>query len=163
MRTIWNQATRRKTQPAWLVVLSVIQVFLLIHVARAGISEPGPPGSPAGPSPQSIEQQWGVKVLGIHRTAAGYMLDFRYRVLDPVKATLLFDLQIKPCLTDQATGARMMVISPPKLGAMRSSGKNILPDRNYFIMFANPGQFIKTGNKVTVEIGAFRVTDLVVQ
>ena len=91
------------------------------------------------------------------------MLDFRYRVLDPAKAGLLFDPRIKPCLTDEATGARMMVLSPPKIGALRSSAKTILPDRNYFVLFANPGQYIKAGSLVTVEIGPFKAEHLVVQ
>lgn len=124
----------------------------------------GLPASPEGGGPDmSLEQRYGIKVVGIHLTAAGYMLDFRFRVLDPARAGYLFDMNVKPCLVDQASGARMMVPAPPKIGALRSSAKTVLPDRNYFILFANPGQFIKPGNKVTVEIGVFKVADLVVQ
>ena len=110
-----------------------------------------------------MEQRYGIKVVGVHLTAAGYMLDFRFRVLDPARAGHLFDKEVKPCLVDQASGARMMVPAPPKIGALRSSAKTVIPDRNYFILFANPGCYIKPGSKVTVEIGAFKVSDLVVQ
>lgn len=154
---------------AWFGMLIVAQLLCTANFVWGETPEPGAPISPAGPAagqpvdPQSPEQQWGVKIIGIRLAAAGYMLDFRYRVIDPVKAGLLFDPQFKPCLTDQGTGARMMVPAPPKIGPLRSSGKAVLPNRVYFIMFANPGQYIKAGNKVTVEIGAFKITDLVVQ
>ena len=49
------------------------------------------------------------------------------------------------------------------LWALRSSAKTILPDRNYFVLFANPGQYIKAGSLVTVEIGPFKAEHLVVQ
>lgn len=90
------------------------------------------------------------------------MLDFRYRVLDPEKAMPLFDRKIKPYLVDEATGAMFVVPEPPKVGALRTTRKPV-PDRNYFIMFANPGKFVKPGNKVTIVIGDFRAENLIVQ
>ena len=110
----------------------------------------------------SIEERWGVKPLSIRLSAEGYMLDFRYRVLDPEKAMPLFDRKIKPYLVDEATGAMFAVPAPPKVGALRTTRKPV-PDRNYFIMFANPGKFVKRGNKVTVVIGDFRAENLIVQ
>ena len=139
-------------------------LFLFLLPTRGAGLVSGPPASPeAGGQDVTVEQRYGIKVLGIHLTAAGYMLDFRFRVVDPTRAGYLFDSSVKPCLTDQASGARMMVPAPPKIGALRSSAKTVLADRNYFIIFANPGQFIKPGNKVTVEVGVFKVADLVVQ
>lgn len=151
------------TRPAWLLLMALMQLLLLASFLLAGNQEPSRLSSPEGSPTETIEQHWGVRVLGIHLSAAGYMLDFRYRVLDTVKASPLFDLSIKPVLIDQATNARMMVPAPDKVGPLRSSAKSLFPDRNYFIMFANPGKYIQRGSKVTVEIGAFRVTDLVVQ
>ena len=110
----------------------------------------------------SLEEVWGVKILGIRSTAADYMLDFRYRVVDAEKAKPLFRRKARPQVIDQTSGARMGVYSSPKTGPMRSSD---IPkvDRNYFIMFANPGRFIEVGNKVTVVIDDFRVENLTVQ
>lgn len=138
-------------------------LLLFLPTRGAGLAS-GPPASPEAGSPDvTMEQQYGIKVIGVHLTAAGYMLDFRFRVIDPARAGYLFDSTVKPCLVDQASGARMMVPSPPKIGALRSSAKTVIPDRNYFIMFANPGRYIHPGNKVTVEIGVFKFADLVVQ
>jgi hypothetical protein len=163
MGTNGKKKTTSRTTSSWITgVLLGAAVLLLAGFARAA-DEPVTPPDAAKKAEPTMEERWGVKVIGIHLSAAGYMLDFRYRVLDPTKAGPLFDLQIKPCLIDQATGARMMVLSPPKLGAMRSSAKSVIADRNYFIMFANPGQYIKAGSKVTVEIGQFKAEDLTVQ
>ncbi len=109
-----------------------------------------------------IEKEWGVRVLSIRLTANSYMLDFRYRVLDTEKASPLFTWKVKPYLIDQASGARFLVPNPPKVGSLRSTRKPEA-DRNYFMMFANPAQFIKKGNKVTVVIGDFKAEDLIVE
>ena len=110
----------------------------------------------------AMEMQWGVKVLPIRLSAEGYMLDFRYRVLDAEKAAPLFDRKIKPYLVDEATGAILVVPEPPKVGALRNTRKP-QPDRNYFVLFANPGRYVQKGKRVTVVIGDFKAEHLVVE
>lgn len=110
----------------------------------------------------SIEERWGIKVLSIRLSAEGNMLDFRYRVLNPEKALPLFDRSIKPYLVDEATGAMFTVPEPPKIGALRNTRKP-QPDRNYFILFANPGRYVQKGKSVTVVIGDFKAEHLVVE
>ena len=109
-----------------------------------------------------VEKTWGIRIEGIRLSAADYMLDFRYRVIDPVKAAPLFNRKTKPYLIDQESGAKFMVPSPPKVGPLRTSDPP-QADRTYFIMFGNPGKYVKKGNKVTVVIGDFRLEDLIVE
>ena len=109
-----------------------------------------------------LEEKWGVRPLSMRQTAKGYMLDFRYRIIDAEKAAPLFSPKIKPYIIDQASGAVMAVPDVPKLGSMRSTRKPV-KDKNYAILFANPGQYIKPGNKVTVVIGDFKAENLVVE
>lgn len=121
---------------------------------------------PTGESGSSqIEERWGVRIEGVRLSAADNMLDFRYRVIDPEKALPLLDSAVKPYLVDQSSGARMMVPNPPKVGPLRqtSRGGKPIADRTYFILFANPGKYVKTGNKVTVVIGDFKAENLVVE
>jgi len=115
--------------------------------------------------PQELEEKWGVRVLGIRQSAGGYMLDFRYRIVDPEKAQPLMDRQFKPYLIHQESGAKFMVPSPPKVGPLRQTVRSGKPEahRNYFILFTNPAKYVKPGNKVTVVIGDFRAEDLIVQ
>jgi len=108
-------------------------------------------------------EKWGIKVRGVRLSAAGYMLDFRYRVIDSEKAVPLMSEQAKPLLIDQRTGAKMIVPNPPKVGPLRQKSREPIVDRIYFVMFANPGRFIKAGDKVAVAIGDCRIKDLIVQ
>lgn len=50
-----------------------------------------------------------------------------------------------------------------KIGSMRSSAKNLVADKVYFMMFANPAMLLKKGGKVTVVIGNFKVENLSVE
>ena len=111
----------------------------------------------------SLEERWGIKILSIRQSANGYMLDFRYRVSDPDKASLLLGRKDKPYLVDQASGAKFMVPSAPKIGPLRQTSVKPIAGRNYFILFANPGKYVKPGNKVTVVIGEFKAENLVVE
>ncbi len=113
----------------------------------------------------SVEEQWGIRIEGLRLSAGGSMLDFRYRIIDPEKATPLVRPSIKPHLIDQASGATLTVPTYAKLGPMRSVARYGTPkaDRIYFVLFANPGGFVKAGNKVTVVIGEFKAENLVVQ
>ncbi len=108
----------------------------------------------------ALRQKWGVEVLGIQATATGYMLDFRYRVVDAEKAAPLLDRRIKPYLIVEKDDARLEVPVTNKLGALRQTTKHVQANRNYFILFSNPARHVKSGDKVSVVIGDFVVENL---
>lgn len=111
-----------------------------------------------------IEGKLGIKIVGLRRSSAGYMLDFRYRVLDPAKALLLLDRKISPYLLDEATGAQLGVPDAPKVGQLRpTSRNNVIPGRNYYILFANPGRYLRAGSRVTLVAGDTRISHLTVE
>lgn len=112
-------------------------------------------------SASKLNENWGIEITRLHITASGYMIDFRYRVLDAVKAKELFNRQKKPYLIDQATGKVMAVPNIGKVGPLRNSN---MPKEGkiYWMFFDNMMGLIKPGSKVTVVIGDFRVEDLVV-
>jgi len=109
-----------------------------------------------------MKRQWGVEVLYVRQTAAGYMLEFRYKVLDAAKAKPLFERQTKPLLTHVESGARLIVPTPAKTGALRNSNPP-LAGHTYWMFFANPGKLVQPGDHVDIDIGEFRVAGLVVQ
>ena len=51
---------------------------------------------------------------------------------------------------------------PPKVGPLRPRGEPV-EGKSYFVLFGNPGKFIKAGSKVTVVIGDFRAPALTVE
>ena len=147
---------RSMASSLWLILISI----LILGCSATGVGKSSITSQPL--IEQSLEEQWGVKVLSIKHSAGGYMLDFRYRVLDPEKALPLFDRKVKPHLVDEATGAVFAVPEPPKIGALRST-RPPKQDRNYSVMFANPGGYVKKDSKVSVVIGDFKAENLVVQ
>jgi len=117
-----------------------------------------PPAVAAGPL-----DEYGVEVKGLNLSAAGYMLDFRFMVVDPDKAAAIFGPEIENTVIDQQSGAKFIVPAPPKVGSMRQNKETPRKDKTYFVMFANPGRFIKRGDKVTVVLGPMELKDVVVQ
>ena len=111
----------------------------------------------------ALREKWGIKVTSLRMSGNGHLIDFRYRVFDPDKAAVLGDKQYKPYLIDQVTGTRMVIPDTPKLGPLRQSATRLEAGKIYFMLFANSGRLVKSGRKVTVVIGEFRVENLTVE
>ena len=109
-----------------------------------------------------MKRRWGIEVMFVRRTSGGYMLEFRYKVTDPIKARPLFDRQTKPMLTHEETGSQFVVPTPAKTGALRNSNPPI-EDRVYWMFFANPAKYVEKGDLVTIQIGNFVADGLVVE
>ena len=109
-----------------------------------------------------MKRKWGIEILYVRQTAAGYMLEFRYKVVDAEKAKSLFNRQTKPVLTHTETGAQLIVPTPAKTGALRNSNTP-LDDHTYWMFFANPGKLVEPGEHVDIQLGEFLVEKLVVQ
>lgn len=109
-----------------------------------------------------LKRQWGIEVVFVRQTSAGYMLEFRYKVIDPEKALPLFERQTKPMLTHVETGAQMIVPTPAKTGALRNSN---LPQegQTYWMFFANPGKLVEVGDEIAIDIGKFHIDGLIVE
>ncbi len=116
-----------------------------------------------GPHRAGLAENWGIEPLGVRLSAAGYMLDFRYRVTDPQKAMPIMESRTSPWLIHQRTGARLRVPSPPKVGPLRQRSRQPDPGRVYFTLFANPGRLVKPNDKVTIAIADCRIENLVVE
>jgi len=117
------------------------------------------------PEAAGLRATWGIEPQAMRLTAGGYMLDFRYKVVDPEKAKAVMDPKVKPYLRDLESGAVFLVPTPPKVGALRQTYRGVLPRIGTIqgMMFANPGQFIKAGRRVAVVAGDCTISDLIVQ
>jgi len=110
-----------------------------------------------------IEKKWGIRVVGVRRTAADYMLDFRFHVLNKDKLGEIMDRKVRPVLEVEGKDIKLNVPVTSKLGSLRQSPKFAKANKTYFMLFANPGKIVKKGDKVTVKIGKFKIEHLVVQ
>lgn len=114
-------------------------------------------------TPAALREQWGIEVKGIRLSAAGYMLDFRYRVVDAEKAATLINPKLKPRLIDQRRQAVLDTPVPPKVGPLRQTRAPVKEGATYFMFFANPGRGVSAGDAVAVALGDITLDGLIVQ
>jgi hypothetical protein len=113
---------------------------------------------------KEVAEKWGVEIISLNISAGGYMMDFRFRVLDVEKSKLFFDSRIKPLLLVEKSNAKLPVPMAAKVGAFRTTnrGNNIKPNKTYYIVFGNPDSHVKSGDKVTMLLGDEQIKDLTV-
>ena len=168
--------------------LQKIAIVLLIGIVTSGVvlaqtpsrsaapAQSAPPGSAQAPSAQRTRYQpdrfagragryysllWGVGDLAVKWVEQGEIIRFSYRVLDPAKAKTLNDKALEPSLIDPQAGVKLVVPALEQVGILRQSGT---PEAGkvYWMAFSNSGRRVKRGDRVTVQIGEFRATGLVV-
>jgi hypothetical protein len=61
------------------------------------------------------------------------------------------------------TGLKVAVPNLPKVGSLRQRSGQPKREIVSFIVFNNPGQFIKSGSRVAVVIGDLSIEDLIVE
>jgi hypothetical protein len=108
------------------------------------------------------EMQWGMKILHLRLTAAGHMLDLRFRVLDPAKAAYILSRNNKAYILDQESG-KALPVPVTKGGPLRQTSLKPQSGRVYFILFSNAGGIAQEGSKMTLAIGDIRIKDITVQ
>jgi len=121
------------------------------------------PSEPVLPKQQELIEQWGIEALKVTLSANGYMVDFRYRVIDPKKAAKAVNRRDQPYLRNLKTGRNSLVPSPANIGALRHTGGNLQKGKHYFVLFANPGKAIKRGDKVNLVMGGYALENVTVQ
>lgn len=139
--------------------MGLLLALALPHAVSAGLAR-----EPARMEEDiSVPQTIGLEPQSIRLASAGYVLDFRYRVVHPERAAGVINKTTQPYLIDEATGFSVRVPAPPKIGPLRHTGNNLAAGRTYFILFANPARKIKSGDRVTVVLGEHRIEHLIVQ
>jgi len=140
---------------SYVLSTTLSAICLILVGCKHESGEANEPNAPNEPAPRSV-------IIQPTEPAAGYMLDFRYRLVAPNKAAPLFDERVKPYLEHPASGAKLIVPTPPKVGLLRQTPDTPVVDKIHFIMFANPGRLVKTGETVTVIVGNFKAEDVTV-
>jgi hypothetical protein len=140
----------------------------VVHTGGAGGLNPaGASAAPAAGAVESVSaesadsaapggapgREWGIEVLGVQLSAAGHMLDLRFRVFDPEKAQPLLARDLRPWLVDQSSGLRSNVPTAPRVGQLRQHTESPDTERTYFAIFQNPGRRVRPGSLVTVGLG----------
>ncbi|HTG14678.1 MAG TPA: hypothetical protein VK747_05350 [Blastocatellia bacterium] len=109
-----------------------------------------------------FENVWGVDSFSVKAAESGELIRFKYRVLDPRKASQLNDKKAVPTLVDPRARVSLVVPSLEKVGQLRQSGT---PEEGkvYWMAFSNPRRTVKPGDRVNVVIGNFHADGLIVE
>lgn len=152
----------QQSSKAWLKACALL--LLIFASACSATMQQTPAVVPADrAASQSAAAQLGIQITALRISAEGYVVDLRYKALDPVKAEVLFSRKTKPYLMQESSGKVVTVPTPAKIGPLRQTTNKPEAGRGYFMLFGNPGQFIRSGDKVTLIFGGHRVEHLTVE
>lgn len=116
------------------------------------------PVRPAGP----VLDVWGIQPVSARVSTDSQKVDFRYRVRDPAKAAAVVNREVLPTLQHKPSGTRLELPEQRRVGGARPPVKPE-QDKNYFILFENPGALVHAGDTVIFQVGASDPMELVVQ
>jgi len=105
----------------------------------------------------------GIKIERIHPSAAGMMLDMRYRIVDLEKAKGAFKHGAQIYLVDQSRGIKLPVPDMAMVGKLMQRPDQGDNKKIFWIFFNNPGAMVKPGDKVTLVIDEIRIKDILVE
>ena len=106
---------------------------------------------------KALEERYGIRVTLIGVTAAGGMVDFRFRVLDASKALALTkDHALMPVLNVQDSDTRLAMSA-----GMHTM--NFQNDKVYYILFGNPRGEVKPGTPISVAFGEMQLEPILAQ
>lgn len=100
----------------------------------------------------------GVQLMLVAVSGDGGLLDLRYRVTDADKAAALHASSTPPAIVDEETG---LVVS--RLYMNHGHSGPLKPAVTYYLVFENPGGWVRRGRVVTVLLGAFQVEHVAVR
>jgi hypothetical protein len=109
-------------------------------------------------SEQAFEQRTGVRVVRVAVTGDDGLVDVRYQVIDPDRAASIHVQTTPPQLVDERTGVLVdqLLMGHFHHGPMKAA-------QTYFLLFENPGNLVRAGGRVSVQLGPARVADVPVQ
>lgn len=103
----------------------------------------------------------GAREFKVRRTNAGNLIRFSYRVANAEQAKVLNDRKTTPYMIGHTSHALLQVPVMEKVGPLRQSTRPEV-GKEYWMVFSNKGDVVKSGERVSVVIGSFRVDGLVV-
>ncbi len=152
---------RRPSRRRWPAVIVIVLLLVLAGVGvKAATSHPADVRDGTQlVDVQGMADRAGVRITLLGLVAQGGMIQFRYQVVDPDKASnLLDDPKLRPILVVEETGETIVLSSRP-----HKHGSDVDLGGTYFFMMANAHNAVHDGTKLTVVIGDARIEHLVAQ
>ena len=108
-------------------------------------------------TPGTVEGEWGVRVTRLALTADGALVDLRYEVTDPEKASEVLDPDQQVYLLDEKSDKAVSTARFPKIGDLRPQTGEFEDGTVYFMGFNNPDGMFEPGDLVTLAVGPRRL------
>jgi hypothetical protein len=107
------------------------------------------------PQSRQMEAKTGIRVLSAHAVGDGGIIDVRYQVLDPLKASIVEGDPTKtPALKDVRNGAVLTDTAAMRHGhAQRPAG-------TYFLLYFNKSGVVKSGDFINVSIAGLTLNNV---
>lgn len=105
----------------------------------------------------TFEEETGIRILRIVRTAGGGVVDVQYQVVDPDKALIIHDADKPPLMLDEKSN--LILANPFHDHADRELHTAV----TYHNLIMNGGGLLKQGSKVTLQVGDSILEHLIVQ
>jgi len=138
------------------VVLTAAGLWIW-HVARTPAGPESVVPAPAGwarpaVTADDLGQASGVTITRVAVTAGGGLVDLRFRVVDPDRAHALHDPATPPAVVDERSGLVVhdLLMNHEHTGDFRAGV-------TYYLVFNNPGNWVRRGAEVTVLLGNAQV------
>jgi hypothetical protein len=151
---------RRSRRTLALMVGVALAAAAAAFTLGAGGDLPAPKQHPLPPavSAAGLLERSGVRVVRVAVTAGGGLLDVRYQVVDAGKAGDLHDAATPPAVVDERTGA-------PIEGLLMGHAPHSSPKAGVsaLLIFINPGNAVRRGDRVSLVLGGARLEHVVVQ
>jgi hypothetical protein len=109
-------------------------------------------------SGDGLTERTGVQITQLAVTGAGGLVDLRYRVVDPDRANAIHDARTPPGLVDEKTGlvVHRLLMDHAHTGPYTAGV-------TYYLVFTNPGNRVKRGDRVSVLLGDTQVEHVAVR
>lgn len=147
-----------------VAVLALAGTLAVTHLVR----DDPPPRSAAAAVPMAwsrpavsgagLVDRIGVKITQLAVTGDGGLIDLRYQVIDPDKASGLHDQSSPPAVVDERTG-----VVAHDLFMQHSHSAPFAFGETYYLVFDNPGNLVRRGGYVTVLLGDAQVDHVLVR
>ena len=157
------RASRPAVRIASIVVVGVLAVAGVLFVRgwrpfAASARVEAVPVAAGMPSNAHVEDIYGVRLASVAVTAGNGMVQIRYQVLDPVKASAMHDDSTSPVLV-RADGT---VFDAPGIPGHAHSKNTPEAGRAGYVLLANSNGGIRPGMVVAIRIGAIVVKGVTV-
>jgi hypothetical protein len=139
-----------------VLALAAIGAYALTRssgTAGARPHSPAPLLSRAG-----FERRSGVRIVRVAVTGDGGLVDLRYQVIDSDAADGIHNIATPPELVDERTG---VVVRELFMGHMHHG--RLKPAQQYYLVFDNPGNLLRPGTRVTVQLASARISHVPVR